>query len=154
VTVGRLLTHSAGLPAIPPATVILRSFPKAAALIAKLPLDYPPGSAFQYSDTGFMLLGEMVRRVSDEPLDRYLAQHVFKPLGLRDTGFNPPARVRDRIAPTEFMNGHLLVGEVHDPRARALGAVVGHPGLFSTAADLARICRMLTAGGVLDRPRL
>jgi uncharacterized protein YbbC (DUF1343 family)/CubicO group peptidase (beta-lactamase class C family) len=154
VTIQRLLTHSAGLPAIPPTATVARGFPKAAGLIAKLPLDYPPGSAFQYSDTGFMLLGEMVRRVSGDSLDRYLTQHVFKPLGLRDTGFDPPARLHDRIAPTEFQNGHLLVGEVHDPRARALGGVAGHAGLFSTAADLSRICRMLTAGGALDRVRV
>ena len=154
VTVQRLLTHSAGLPAIPPAHAVQPGFPKAAALLAKLPLDYPPGTAFQYSDTGFILLGEMVRRVSGVPLDRYLAQHVFKPLALRDTNFNPPARVRERVAPTEFTNGHLLVGEVHDPRARALGGVAGHAGLFSTASDLARICRMLTAGGMFDRTRV
>src|SRR5207248_2146616 len=119
VTIRRLLTHSAGLPAIPPNGSVSPGFPKAAALLSKLPFDYPPGSAFQYSDTGFMLLGEMVRRVSREPLDRYLDQHVFKPLGLRDTSFNPSGRVRDRVAPTEFADGHLLVGAVHAGRARA-----------------------------------
>jgi uncharacterized protein YbbC (DUF1343 family)/CubicO group peptidase (beta-lactamase class C family) len=154
VTIRRLLTHSAGLPAIPPDATMRPGFPKAAALLAKLPFDYPPGSAFQYSDTGFILLGEMVRRVSGEPLDRYLEQHVFKPLALRDTSFGPAARARDRIAPTEFVNGHLLVGEAHDPRARALGGVAGHAGMFSTAADLARICRMLLDGGSLDGRRV
>src|SRR2546430_17680829 len=64
VTVRRLLTHSAGLPAIPPAGSVSPGFPKAATLLAKLPFDYPPGSSFQDSDTGFILLGEMVRRVS------------------------------------------------------------------------------------------
>src|SRR5690349_902432 len=154
ITIRRLLTHSAGLPAIPPGTTVSAGFPRTAALLAKLPYDYLPGTAFQYSDTGFILLGEMVRRVSGQPLDRYLEQHVFRPLGLRDTSFNPPARLRDRIAPTEFINGHLLVGEVHDPRARALGGVAGHAGMFSTAADLARICRMLLDGGSLDGKRV
>jgi uncharacterized protein YbbC (DUF1343 family)/CubicO group peptidase (beta-lactamase class C family) len=154
ITIRRLLTHSAGLPAIPPSTTVGARFPRTAALLAKLPYDYPPGTAFQYSDTGFILLGEMVRRVSGEPLDRYLEQHVFRPLGLRDTSFGPPARVRDRVAPTEFINGHLLVGEVHDPRARALGGVAGHAGMFSTAGDLARICRMLLDGGSLDGRRV
>ena len=154
VTVRRLLTHSAGLPAIPPNGSVSPGFPKAAGLLAKLPFDYPPGSAFQYSDTGFILLGEMVRRVSGEPLDRYLDHAVFKPLGLRDTSFNPPGRLRERIAPTEFANGHLLVGEAHDPRARALGGVAGHAGMFSTASDIARICRMLVSGGTLDDKRV
>lgn len=154
ITIRRLLTHSAGLPAIPPSAAVGVGFPKAAALLAKLPYDYPPGTAFQYSDTGFILLGEVVRRVSGQPLDHYLEQRVFRPLGLRDTSFSPPARVRDRVAPTEFVNGHLLVGEVHDPRARALGGVAGHAGMFSTARDLARICRMLVDGGTLAGKRV
>jgi uncharacterized protein YbbC (DUF1343 family)/CubicO group peptidase (beta-lactamase class C family) len=154
VTIRRLLTHSAGLPAIPPSGTVSAGFPKTATLLAKTPLDYPPGSAFQYSDTGFILLGEMVRRVSGERLDHYLERVLFKPLGMPDTRFNPPANLRERIAPTEFHNGHLLVGEVHDPRGRALGGVAGHAGMFSTSADIARLCRMLLNGGTLDGKRL
>ncbi len=116
-------------------------------------LDYPPGSAFQYSDTGFILLGEVVRRVSGDPLDRYLERAFFRPLGLRDTSFRPSARVRGRIAPTEYTGGRMLQGEVNDPRARLLGGVAGHAGMFSTAADLARICRMLLHGGTLGGHR-
>src|SRR2546427_7743488 len=70
------------------------------------------------------------------------------------TGFNPSGRVRDRVAPTEFANGHLLVGEAHDPRARVLGGVAGHAGMFSTAWDLARICRILVDGGALEGKRV
>lgn len=154
VTIRRLLTHSAGLVAIPTSGSVNGGFPKAAAALAKVPLDYPPGQSFQYSDTGFMLLGEVVRRVSGLPLDRYVDKHVYKPLGLKDTMFNPPASVRDRIAPTEFHNGRLMIGEVHDPRARAVGGVAGHAGLFSTASDLARLCRMLLAEGKLDGHRI
>jgi uncharacterized protein YbbC (DUF1343 family)/CubicO group peptidase (beta-lactamase class C family) len=154
VTIRRLLTHSAGLVAIPPNGAVSPGFPRAVSLLARLPFDYPPGTGFQYSDTGFILLGELVRRVSGEPLDRYLERVVFRPLGLRDTFFHPPARVRARVAPTEYANGHLLVGEVHDPRARALGGVAGHAGMFSTAADLARLCRMLANGGTLDGRRI
>jgi len=70
--VRRLLTHSAGLPAVPPDRLVLHGFPAAAAALAKLKLDYAPGTAFQYSDTGFILLGELVRRVSRERLDPHL----------------------------------------------------------------------------------
>ena len=154
VTVRRLLTHSAGLPAIPKDRLIARGFPAAAAGLAKEKLDYPPGSAFQYSDTGFILLGELIRRVSGERLDHYLDRLLVRPLGLADTGFHPRAAMHARIAPTEFHDGHLLQGEVHDPRARALGGVAGHAGIFSTAPDLARICRMLLAGGMLDGRRV
>jgi uncharacterized protein YbbC (DUF1343 family)/CubicO group peptidase (beta-lactamase class C family) len=154
ITIRRLLTHTAGLVAIPSSGSINGGFPKAAGALARLPLDFPPGQSFQYSDTGFLLLGEVVRRVGGLPLDRYVDKHVFKPLGLKDTMFNPPASLRDRIAPTEFAHGRLLVGEAHDPRSRAVGGVAGHAGLFSTAADLARLCRMLLSEGALDGQRI
>jgi len=154
VTVRRVLTHSAGLPAIPKNGVFARRFPTAAAAIAKEKLDYPPGTAFQYSDTGFILLGELVRRVSGQPLDENLRRLLFRPLALADTSFHPSAAQHARVAPTEFHNGHMLQGEVHDPRARLLGGVAGHAGIFSTAADLAKICRMLLHGGALDGHRI
>jgi uncharacterized protein YbbC (DUF1343 family) len=142
------------MPAIPRNQLVTRGFPAAAAALAKEKLDYPPGTAFQYSDTGFILLGEVVRRVSGQPLDQYLARKVFKPLGLADTSFEPPAPKRERVAPTEFHNGKLLHGDVHDPRARALGGVAGHAGMFSTTADIARLTRALLAGGALDGRRV
>jgi uncharacterized protein YbbC (DUF1343 family)/CubicO group peptidase (beta-lactamase class C family) len=154
ITIKRLLTHSAGLAAYPPNGTVSAGFPKAASAIAKLPLDYPPGSAFQYSDTGFILLAEVVRRVSGAPLDRYLEKTLFKPLGLNDTSFHPKAGALGRVAPTEFVNGLLLRGEVHDQRARLLGGVAGHAGMFSTSADLSRIIRMLLNRGTLDRHRI
>jgi uncharacterized protein YbbC (DUF1343 family)/CubicO group peptidase (beta-lactamase class C family) len=154
ITIRRLLTHSAGLAAYPPNSVVSSGFPSAAGSIAKMPLDYPPGSAFQYSDTGFILLAEAVRRVSGTPLDRYLERTVFKPLGLADTSFHPKVSALPRVAPTEFVNGVLLRGEVHDQRARLLGGVAGHAGLFSTSADLARIIRMLLNHGSLGGQRV
>jgi len=154
VTLRRLLTHSAGLAAYPSNGVVAAGFPRAAGAIARLPLDYAPGSSFQYSDTGFILLGELVRRVSGERLDAYLEREIFRPLALRDTSFHPPAAARPRVAPTAWANGQLLVGEVHDPRARLLGGVAGHAGMFSTAADVARLLRMLLHGGSLDGRRV
>ena len=154
ITIRRLLTHSAGLIAYPPNGVVAGGFPSAVTEIAKLPLEYAPGSAFQYSDTGFILLGEVVRRVSGARLDRYLERILFRPLDLQDTSFLPKASLMARVAPTEFISGRLLTGEVHDPRARLLGGVAGHAGMFSTGADLARICRMLLNGGILDGHRV
>ena len=154
VTIQRVLTHSAGFPAIPPPGAVKHASLDTARAIARLPFDYAPGSGTQYSDVGFILLGEVVRRVSGQPLDRYLERTIYKPLGLRDTMFNPRVGLRDRIAPTEWADGKMLVGEVHDPRARQLGGVAGHAGLFSTAADLGRICRMLISGGALNGKRV
>jgi uncharacterized protein YbbC (DUF1343 family)/CubicO group peptidase (beta-lactamase class C family) len=153
VTIRRMLTHSAGFPGIVPEATLNGGFPRAARALAQLTLDYPPGTGFQYSDVGFILLGEVVRRVSGEPLDRYLARTYFKPMGLRDTSFRPPESARARLAPTERFNGAWFSGTVHDPRARVLGGVAGHAGMFSTVSDLARFCQMLTAQGVLDGRR-
>src|SRR6266852_6772704 len=150
VTIRRMLAHSAGLPSIPVTGALAGGFPRAARALAAKPLDYPAGTSFQYSDTGFILLGEVVRRVSGEPLDRYLQRILFDPLKLVDTTFHPGDSLLPRVAPTEFWQGALLWGRVHDPRARLLGGVAGHAGMFSTAADLARICRLLLNQGSLD----
>lgn len=94
-----------------------------------------PGTIFRYSDVNYILLGEIVRRVSGETLDAFARKNVFDPLGMRDTGFRPAPS--PRIAPTE--NG--LRGVVHDPTSRRMGGVAGHAGLFTTAADLATFAR-------------
>jgi len=154
VTIRRILTHRAGFVAVPPDAVVRPGFPRAARLLAEIPLDYPPGTGVQYSDTGFILLGEVVRRVSGEPLDAYLRHVIFRPLGLTETTFHPVPRLRERVAPTEFVDGRLLLGEVHDPRARLLGGVAGNAGMFSTAWELARLCRMLVDGGSFEGLRV
>jgi uncharacterized protein YbbC (DUF1343 family)/CubicO group peptidase (beta-lactamase class C family) len=153
VTIRRMLTHSAGFAAIPRDGGVTTGFPRAARELARAKLDYPPGSGTQYSDTGFILLGEVVRRVSGSPLDQYLARWLFGPLGLTDTTFHPNAAQRARTAPTEFHGGHWLRGQVHDPRARRLGGVAGNAGMFSTARDLARLCRLLVSEGAVDGRR-
>ena len=75
----------------------------------------PPGSGFLYSDINFEALGEVVRRVSGEPLDRYCSRHIFTPLGMKETGFKFPADLRDRIAPTQYRKNRIICGEAHDP---------------------------------------
>ncbi len=154
MTVRRLLTHTAGLPDLPPNDAVRRGFPQAATALARSTLQFRPGDGFTYSDTGFILLGELVRRVSGEPLDRFVSRRLFSPLGMRNTGFNPGESLRSRVAPTEIVNRDPLRGEVHDPRARLLGGVAGHAGLFSTADDLARFCQMLVDGGTFKGHRL
>jgi uncharacterized protein YbbC (DUF1343 family)/CubicO group peptidase (beta-lactamase class C family) len=154
VTIRRLLAHTAGLPALPVDATLADGFPAAARLVIARGLASTPGTGFRYGDTAYIVLGEVVRRASGEPLDRFLGGLLLEPLGLRDTIFRPGAELRPRIAPTQFARRRLLQGEVHDPRARLLGGVTGHAGLFSTAADLARIGQMLLAGGELDGVRV
>ena len=115
-------------------------------VLAEKPVS-PPGKSFLYSDINFIVLGELVARVSGLPLDLYCARHIFAKLGMKDTGFKPGITQRSRIAPTTYLNGKLLQGEVHDPTAYKMGGVSGHAGLFSTADDLAVFVQMLLNGG-------
>ncbi|MFL6447617.1 MAG: exo-beta-N-acetylmuramidase NamZ domain-containing protein [Bryobacteraceae bacterium] len=109
----------------------------------------PPGARFIYSDTNFILLGEIVRRLSGMSLAEYAKQTVFQPLGMTETGFLPEPSLRSRIAPTEKdpETGIPLLGVVHDPRSRYMGGVAGHAGLFSTVDDLAKYASMMLAMG-------
>jgi uncharacterized protein YbbC (DUF1343 family)/CubicO group peptidase (beta-lactamase class C family) len=154
VTVLRLLTHSAGLNDLPSREAMAKGFPEAARIQARAGLAVAPGATFLYSDTGFILLGELVRRVSGQPLDTFARKQFYAPLGMRDTAFAPPAAWHKRIAPTEAVNNQgPLRGVVHDGNARMLHGIAGHAGMFSTASDLSRFCRMLLAGGQLGGRR-
>jgi len=108
---------------------------------------YPPGSRFLYSDTNFIALGALVERVTGTSLDQYCARKIFAPLQMSHTRFLPPASWRSKIAPTEYdEQGKMLRGIVHDPRARRMGGVAGHAGVFSTADDLSKFARALLNG--------
>jgi uncharacterized protein YbbC (DUF1343 family)/CubicO group peptidase (beta-lactamase class C family) len=116
-----------------------------------------PGSQFVYSDINFVVVGALVERLSGQSLDRYAEQHVFAPLGMNETRYNPPPSWEPRIAPTEEDENHrLLRGVVHDPTARRMGGVAGHAGVFSTADDLAIFAQALLDGGrgVLTSPTI
>ncbi|HXM67182.1 MAG TPA: exo-beta-N-acetylmuramidase NamZ domain-containing protein, partial [Candidatus Acidoferrum sp.] len=114
---------------------------------AEVPED-PPGAKFTYSDVNFIVLGEIVERVSGETLDEYAARHIFTPLKILHTRFVPPVAWRVKIAPTQYdENEHMLRGVVHDPTARRMGGVAGHAGVFSTGDDLAKFAQALLNGG-------
>jgi len=153
LTLRRVLTHTAGFADIPPKEAMAKGFPDAMRYLAAGVAEPSATAPFHYSDTGFIVLAELVRRVSGEPLDRFTQKRLYKPLGMRETTFNPPPSWRKRIAPTEFSQGQMLRGVVHDPRARELHGVAGHAGLFSTADDLGRFCRMLLARGTVGGRR-
>jgi uncharacterized protein YbbC (DUF1343 family)/CubicO group peptidase (beta-lactamase class C family) len=143
-----------------------------------------PGTKFVYSDIGFIVLGEIVQRISGLGLSTFAAQNIFDPLKANDSNFvrrmevtyappginvTPTDPLTRRIAPTENIRGQqsylggqpdgkdgdkILRGEVHDPTSYRLGGVAGHAGLFSSADDLARFCQMLLNGGILDGKRI
>jgi CubicO group peptidase (beta-lactamase class C family) len=190
ISVFHLLTHTSGLPAWRPLYLDMRretsdmrqktrgaspetvesrsprrdvsSLRSVAKHLGELPLEYMTGSRVVYSCLGYILLGEMVRAVTGMGLDRFAHEHIFKPLGMKDTFFNPPETRRMECAATEDSNSFekrmtnyrqykwregVVVGEVHDENAHSLGGVAGNAGLFSKAADLARFCRMIINSG-------
>ncbi|MDI7248206.1 MAG: serine hydrolase domain-containing protein [Bacillota bacterium] len=156
VTIRHLLTHTSGLPAWADLYLRASSPQDMIAGISKMPLEHEPGSKVVYSCLGFIILGEVVGRVAGRPMDALLADEVFAPLGMADTCFNPPEAARGRAAATENCKwrGRVLVGEVHDENAFAMGGVSGNAGLFSTARDLAVFCQMLLGEGSLGGVRV
>jgi CubicO group peptidase (beta-lactamase class C family) len=154
VTIRHLITHTSGLRPDISLRPDWSGYDAAIKLSCAEKLATKPGEKIVYSDTGPILLGEIVRRVSGKPLDQFLHAEVYEPLGMKDTGFNPPKERLSRVAPTEVENGTPVRGMVHDPRARRMGGVAGHAGLFITASDLARYARMLLNGGELDGVRI
>lgn len=157
ITVRELMTHYSGLRGDLDLKPTWSGYSTALKMIVAESLIAPPGARFIYSDINFETLGELVQRISGLPLDAYCAAHIFKPLGMKDTMFRPPARLRQRIAPTQYqfgITGKMLWGEVHDPTAYNMGGVAGHAGLFSTADDLAIFAQMLLNGGNYKRVRI
>lgn len=146
VTVRMLLAHSSGLPGY------VRLYEQAntrEALLAeacRVPLATTPGERSEYSDIGFIVLGEALARLAGEALDAFCSREIFGPLGMSETGFNPPAAFRQRIPPTEDdrrFRRRIIQGEVHDENAWVMGGVAGHAGLFAPALDVARFGRTI-----------
>lgn len=157
ILVRNLLTHSSGLNAHEVLWKQAKDRQGIMNLIYKMPVTWEPGTRYEYRDYNMILMGEIVQRISGLPLDRFLQQNVFIPLGMKDTGYNPAPRLLDRIAPTEQDNvlRHTLVhGVVHDENAYLMGGVSGHAGLFSTASDLSKIAQMYLNGGAYNGRRI
>ncbi len=154
ITVFQLLTHQGGL--IPDnALADYEDGPdKAWERIFALGPRVPPGSEFKYTDVGYMVLGELVRRVSGRNVHEFSQEHIFGPLGMTETGYLPGEPLRVRAAPTEKRDGQWMRGEVHDPRAYLLGGIAGHAGLFSTAEDLAVYAQMMLGSGEYEGVRV
>ncbi len=154
ITIMQLLTHTSGLPAWFPVYTVPRG--KRLSFLATCSTGK---KEVVYSCLGYILLGILVEKITGCSLDTYCREHLYDPLGLKDTVFNPTGR--DNVAATEFGNeyerdmasqvadvsdivwrNYLIQGEVHDGNAYyAYRGVAGNAGLFSTAQDLAVLMR-------------
>ena len=175
ITVRNLLTHSAGLVQWQPLYYHASNKAQTYDVIRRMPLQWGVGQGRHYSDLGFMLLGYIVERVSGRPLDVFLEQELYRPLGLKSTTFLPTTHGFTDFAATEQGNGYerhmvydstfgyryrgdptawngwrqyVLNGETDDGNSwYANGGVAGHAGLFSTAADLRVLLDLLNDRG-------
>ncbi|MDT0379512.1 serine hydrolase [Streptomyces sp. DSM 42041] len=160
LTLRQLLTHRSGLrPELP-----LYACATRAERIDALWNEEPrtrPGTAVGYSDLNLLLAQQVLELTTGRGLDALLHEGVLHPLGMEHTRFRPPRSWIPRIAATEDqrtpwakLDRGMLRGEVHDENAHALGGVAGHAGLFSTAGDLAVLCRTLLNGGAYGTARI
>ncbi|HZP22833.1 MAG TPA: serine hydrolase [Terriglobales bacterium] len=149
ITIRMLLTHYSGLPADLDLKESWNGTEEGYSRVNAAKLVNAPGSTFVYSDVGFVVLGELVQKVSGMPLDQYAQTYIFGPLGMTNTRFNPPPAWLSRIAPTQRdeHTGITVRGAVHDPTARQMNGVAGNAGLFSTADDLAKFAQAMLSGG-------
>jgi CubicO group peptidase (beta-lactamase class C family) len=151
VTVQMLLAHSSGLPAYVKLFETARTREELIHAALATPLVARPGSKADYSDIGFILLGEIVSRLADLPLDVFAQKEIFAPLGMSRTCFNPPAEWKSAIPPTEddlTFRHRVIQGEVNDENASAMDGVAGHAGLFAPATDVARFAECMLRGGL------
>ncbi len=150
ITIRNLLLHNSGLPAFKKYYDEYSTAEEVINDIMNLKLIYEPGTKYVYSDLGMITLQKVIEKITGKTLDKFLADNLFKPLGMNLTMYNPPKELKYNCVPTEvdtFYRMRLLQGEVHDERAYLLNGVAGHAGLFSTAEDLSKFIRMLLNGG-------
>jgi CubicO group peptidase (beta-lactamase class C family) len=154
ITLEHLLLHTSGLIPDNPVADYEDGRDKAWERICNLRPLSEPGQQYRYSDVNFIVLGELIKRLSGEAVDVFSRKHIFAPLGMRETMFRPDKALAERAATTEKRRDHWMRGEVHDPRAYLLDGVAGHAGLFSTADDLAVFAQMILNGGSYSGQRI
>jgi CubicO group peptidase (beta-lactamase class C family) len=171
ITIEKLLTHPSGFPAWKPFYLVESGMSGAEHILAQIklePLVDPIGSAVVYSDLNFLILGFLLERIEQKPLDTLVESGIVEPLGLTNTFFNPPPELKKRIAASENGNRYerqvarnvypeiaipktafrdrLIWGEVHDNNCYSLNGVAGHAGLFSNIRETFKIARQFLPG--------
>lgn len=150
ITVAQLLTHTSGLVSWLPLWSAHPDTPARIKAVMDVAPRTTPGTNYEYSDLNLITLGVLVERITGKKLDTVVRERITAPLGMVDTGYNPPAEKLDRIAATEFQTAPprgMVRGSVHDENAWSLGGVAGHAGVFSTAADMAVLAQTILNGG-------
>ena len=157
VTIAQLLTHTSGLSARTYVKQYGDSKYEMMNGIITSPLDYEIGSHVSYSNRGFIVLGELIEKITGQSLFDYVQKNIWNKLGMNETLFVPHDRdYLARVAPTEYRDElqSCLKGSVHDENAAALGGIAGHVGVFSSANDLVKFCNMIMDKGFYKGQRI
>ncbi|MBU3958432.1 MAG: serine hydrolase [Candidatus Omnitrophica bacterium] len=160
ISIFHLLTHTSGFPAIIRLWDQGLNYKEKIKRVLENPLEDKTGEKVIYSDLNFILLGDLIWRVTGKRLDKYASKHIFQPLGMTMTTFNPlenlPYTDGKDYAATEMCEwrGRMMIGEVHDENAFSFGGVSGHAGLFSTIDDLNKFLQMLLNNGLYQGIRV
>lgn len=156
LTVWNLVTHTSGLIECVPNHANIKDSNEIWEKVMNADKPYPSNEHIKYSDLNFILLGEIIKRVSGKPLDEFVKSEIFDKLEMFDTGYNP--KDIQRCAPTEERNDlvvqGIVRGKVHDETAYTLGGVAGHAGLFSTANDTAKFIQMILNDGMYKNTKV
>jgi serine-type D-Ala-D-Ala carboxypeptidase len=150
ITLRMLLSHSSGLPAYVKLFQTAHNKDELIQQALRVPLIADPGSHAEYSDVGFILLGQALEKLSHEPLDQFCQREIFAKLNLGHTCFNPPAELKLAIPPTEddrTFRHRLIQGEVNDENASVMGGVAGHAGCFATSLDVSVFAQCMLREG-------
>ena len=150
VTLRMLLAHSSGLPAYEKLFQCAATREGIVRTALMTPLVSQPGTRAEYSDIGFILLGEVLRQKLEAPLEAFAQQEILEPLGMTRTRFNPGPELREQVPPTEDdreFRKRVIQGEVNDENAYVMGGVAGHAGLFAPVTDVAQFAECMLRGG-------
>ncbi len=157
VTIRHLLTHTSGLPGHVTYYESLKSKREIIRRALSEQLISAPGEKCEYSDPGFMLLGNILEVSIGHPLEALAQQRIFAPLEMNNSMFNPSRDFHSRIAPTGSdspLRKGLIKSQPHDDNTFVMDGIAGHAGLFSTADDLAAFCQTMLNGGIYAHQRL
>lgn len=148
VTIYHLLSHTSGLPADLDSKKITTKHVILDEVYSKDKI-YETGKEVVYSDLGYILLGEIIEKVYNKPLDIVASEEIFTPLQMYNTSYKP-TNIQD-CAPTEIVNGKEPInGFVHDEKACSMNGVAGHAGVFSNVPDLMKFVKMILNNGVYN----
>ncbi len=156
ITIFHLLTHSSGIPnfsnldTFPPIITLAKKPNEVIDLVRALPLDFAPGEKFNYSNTGYIVLGALIEKVSGKSYESFLQENIFTPLAMNDSGYDSSSQVLTRrAAGYTFEDGHFANADYMD-----MGIPFSAGGLYSTCDDLLRWEKALYGGKLLSAESL